>query len=782
MGLVLLTSAVQAADDPLAWPPVTSQTRPWTWWWWHGSAVDGTNVARELRSFRDAGLGGVQITAIYGVQGAEAREIAYLTPEWLKMLGRTVDEAQRLGMGVNMTLGAGWCFGGPTISEQDANAGVGVKTFKPTPGGRLDEMIDPKSTQALVAFSTNGWMVELTDQFKTNKEISLPPDQSWTVCAISQKPSGRKVKRAAPGGEGWMLNPIYPQALTNWLQWFDVAFAAQPGSRPQAVFQDSYEYRSEWAPDFFAQFEKRRGYQLQSELPALFANTSNSLPLAIDEPDRIGRVKYDYRRTVSEIMVQESGPAWIDWAHRRGFRTVYQAHGAPGNWLDLYGAADIPETEMFREQRSILVSKFASSAAHTQGRPLVGAETGTWVSEHFTETLADLKRVADDLFLSGVNHVYHHGTCYSPADAAWPGWLFYASTEMNPRNPIWRDVPALNAYLTRCQSVLQSGRPDNDVLLYWPVADFWSQPEGLLQSMGIGDTNWFQGQSIGASAGELWRQGYAFDYVSDAQLLQAKVVDGSIRMPGGDYKVIVVPPAKYMPIETLKCLFALIDQGATVWFQSLICEAPGWRDHQKQTAEMIELWREHTHEKDFWQRGIGALFQMEKAGRTVRLYKIMQPEATGIPHETMTEHDLQFVRRSFDGGWHYFIVNRGERAFDGWVALARPAGSVVILDPMTGSTGMAESRISKQGTAEVRLQLAAGESLILRAFADKQAKGPAWPYWRTNGRPMEITGNWNVKFIAGGPVCTVRSPNHEPSLVDDVPGHECDGVRRDGAV
>lgn len=42
--------------------------------------------------------------------------------------------------------------------------------------------------------------------------------------------------------------------------------------------------------------------------------------------------------------------------------------------------------------------------------------------------------------------------------------------------------------------------------------------------------------------------------------------------------------------------------------------------------------------------------------------------------------------------------------------------------------------------------------MILRAFADKNAEGPAWNYWQTNGQPVEITGTWNVKFIAGGPV------------------------------
>jgi hypothetical protein len=100
-------------------------------------------------------------------------------------------------------------------------------------------------------------------------------------------------------------------------------------------------------------------------------------------------------------MAEQSEPAWIDWAHKNGFSTIYQAHGTPGNWLDLYADADMPETEMFHNDRSILISKFASSAAHTQGRALTGAETGTWLKEHFTETLADVKSSPT--------------TCFSPA-------------------------------------------------------------------------------------------------------------------------------------------------------------------------------------------------------------------------------------------------------------------------------------------------------------------------------------------------------------------------------
>ena len=241
---------------------------------------------------------------------------------------------------------------------------------------------------------------------------------------------------------------------------------------------------------------------------------------------------------------------------------------------------------MFHNDRSMLISKFASSAAHVQGRELTGAETGTWLAEHFTETLADLKYLADDMFLSGVNHIFYHGAAIRRTRRRWPGWVFYASTEMNPRNSIWHDVPALNEYVARCQSVLQSGKPDNDILLYWPISDFWHNPSGLLQPMTVSQTGWFEDQPIGKTAHGLWNRGYAFDYVSDGQLQTAKVKNGEIQMPGGNYKVIVVPECKYMPLETFKKLLALAENGATVIFEKqLPTEVSGWGDLEKRRAE-----------------------------------------------------------------------------------------------------------------------------------------------------------------------------------------------------
>jgi glycosyl hydrolase family 106( putative alpha-L-rhamnosidase) len=714
-----------AADDPLGWPTITSQMRPWAWWWWHGSAVDQTNLSHELQRYHDAGLGGVQITSIYGTKGAEAREIPYLTPKWLDMMGYAVDEAHRLDMGVDMTLGSGWCFGGPTVSDQDANANVVVRTFKIAAHEKLTENFDRKTIQALVAFGSKGFEADLTEKISPTGDVNwTAPNAACIVYAISQKPSGQKVKRPAPGGEGWMLNPAYPQAMKDWLPWFDKAFANYHGSKPHGVFQDSYEYQTDWSPDFFAQFEKLRGYKLQTELPALFGNAQD---------DHAARVKYDYRLTISEL-IKASQPIWIDWAHKNGFVAINQAHGTPANWLDLYGEADIPETEMFHNDRNILISKFASSAAHTQGRELTASESCTWLKEHFTETLADVKYFVDDLLLSGVNHMYYHGTCYSPDDAPWPGWLFYASTEMNPRNPIWHDVPALNEYIARCQSILQSGQSDNDILLYWPVADFWSSPQGRLQRMAVSATDWFENQPMGKTAHELWDGGYAFDYISDSQLQKARAANGQIQLPGGKYKVIVVPQCKWMPLETLEQLVALAKKGATVIFdEKLPLDIPGLgnlksRQEWKTLVDQIQSFR-------FSGSGKIVISPLDRA-------------LSGMDDQEIfaSNGHLSYVRRSFDGGCNYFIANRTDRNFDQWIPLNGRPSSVAILDPMTGKSGIAASDFDDQ----IHLQLAPGESVILRAF-NKKTQGPAWTYWHTNGQPMEISAQWNVKFTTGGP-------------------------------
>src|ERR1700737_3218290 len=126
---VLASDAVgQTRPLPLAWPQITRDSRPWTRWWWMGSAVDSANLTVGLEELATAGFGGVEVTAIYGVRGAEAAYVPYLSDQWVQLLRYTTSEARRLGMSVDMPPGSGWRTGGPSVSAADANASLRITT------------------------------------------------------------------------------------------------------------------------------------------------------------------------------------------------------------------------------------------------------------------------------------------------------------------------------------------------------------------------------------------------------------------------------------------------------------------------------------------------------------------------------------------------------------------------------------------------------------------------------------------------------------------------------
>ena len=488
----------RSAMIPPSWPEIAREAKPWAYNWWMGSAVDAEGIEAQCKAMKEAGMGGFHVIPIYGAKGYEDRYRKYLSPAWMDAFKIAVETAKRYGLGVDMTMGSGWCFGGPQLSP-----GQGSWKVEALPGG-------------------------------------VPP-------YIDPSPTRQQVKRAGLGGKGPMMDPYSVEAMDAFLAPFSAAFDAPGASKPANVYHDSWEYYGAgWTPGFFGLFKAKRGYDLRDRLKE-FSGAG--------DPDEVARVKCDYRETLSDIVIEDTFPRWVEWARKRGIGTRNEAHGTCANWLDFYAICDIPETEMFAEEcRNILVSKFASSAANVTGKKLVSAESCTWLAEHFTETLRDFKVFVDRLFLAGANHIYYHGCCYSPVDAVWPGWSFYASSQMNPRNPVWRDACWLNAYFARCQSMFQACTPDNDTLLYWPLRDYWWNADGFERIMSVHNADgWFVSQPIGAAAAELYAQGYAFDYVSDRQLQNLDL---------SRYSQLVVPPCRRMPPATAAAVAKFRNRGA----------------------------------------------------------------------------------------------------------------------------------------------------------------------------------------------------------------------------
>src|SRR5688572_33477375 len=97
---ILMQCGQRAPDVQSGWPEITHETKPWTRWWWHGSALTKEGITAELEAYKKAGLGGVEITPIYGVHGYENEFKNFLSPQWMELLIHTLKEGERLDLGI----------------------------------------------------------------------------------------------------------------------------------------------------------------------------------------------------------------------------------------------------------------------------------------------------------------------------------------------------------------------------------------------------------------------------------------------------------------------------------------------------------------------------------------------------------------------------------------------------------------------------------------------------------------------------------------------------------
>ncbi len=762
---MLITGCARAAlaAEPLAWPEITRECKPWAYNWWPGSAVDPQSISNEFTRYAEGGLGGVHIIPIYGAKGAESRYIDYLSPKWMEMFACAAAVAERLGLGVDLTTGSGWCFGGPQVAPERGGWKLDVKVFDADTERGLTNTLRRQALQGLQALGPDGAAVDLLPRVDAQGRLDWKPERGGVkVAAVFAEPAkGPMVKRASPGGKGLMINPFDAAAMRQYLEPFTRAFPADgKGPKPRAMYHDSYEYYgTAWCEGFLAAFERRRGYRLTDELAA-FAG--------LGEAGRAARVKADYRETLSDLMVEDVFPQWTAWCRERGLLTRNEAHGAPANLLDLYALADVPETEMFghggadplvsrydadfgKADRNPFIAKMASSSAHVKGTRLASAEFGTWLAEHFHETPEEIKCLADLMFLSGINHLFYHGTCFSADDAAWPGWLFYAATEMNPRNPIWHDAPLLNGYIARTQAVLQSGKPSNDVLLYWPIHDFWQEDGPYVRQLTVHESAWMTNQPLGRTSASLWRLGIGFDYVSDRLLARVHVADGQlVTAEGAVYRALMVPSSHLMPHETLEKLCAFATGGANVIFCGQMPEdVPGWGGLAAKRAKFA-LAKARVQLMDAGAPGVsraavgkGSVY-VGRGDEALRLCGV-RGELEGV------QEGVRCLRRRHDEGFHYLVVNHGTKPLDGWVRLAVAARGVAVLDALTGLTGVAESRAAAGGGTEVRLWLEPAAAILLRTFDARAVTGPKFRLARTGRTVFDVPGPWQVLFVAGGP-------------------------------
>ncbi len=752
------------------WPEITRESKPWTRWWWMGNAVNKTDIEKQLRSLAGAGFGGVEITPIYGAQGYEDQYIDYLSHEWMEILQFTIQKADELGMGVDMNLGTGWPFGGPQITPDMAASKLALQNYKLSAGEKLADPItieDEKQNKAdvdllaLMAYEKEGLITDLIKFIDQDGMLNWAPISDGVVIAAFNGKTRQKVKRAAPGGKGWTMDHFSKEALDLYLSRFDSAFELID-RRPRAFFNDSFEvYGSSATKDIFQEFQKRRGYDLKLYLREL----GSSLDTEMNR-----RIQSDYRETVGELLMEEFTQPWTNWSHDLGALTKNQAHGSPGNLLDLYATVDIPECETFgstyfpipglrRDTADIRVDnevpdpimlKFASSAANVTGKKYVSSETFTWLAEHFKVSLSQCKPELEQAFLSGVNHVFYHGTTYSPEEAGWPGWLFYASVQFGPVNSFWTHIDGLNNYIARCQSVLQQGDADSDLLMYFPMYDVRNITGRLDQQLSIHSIDeWLHPTDFYKESNKLMKNGYFVDFASDRLISDFNVTKGEIHHDdqGGKYKTLIIPACEMMPIATLHDILELAQKGATIIFQELPKDVPGFHELEIRRSELKELLESIPFQKDDLNiktatMGSGKILLSSDLNAALNKLK--------IDHETINETGLKFIRRKIKGETYYYLVNHTAGNFDEAVELGIDTENAILMNPKHGNFGKITG-INENGKAKVRIQLKSGESIIVRCTDKNVDEIQDWNYTKSLKESINLEGPWKLTFSHGGP-------------------------------
>ncbi|HTD54550.1 MAG TPA: glycosyl hydrolase, partial [Silvibacterium sp.] len=462
--------SISALHEKFAHPP--DDSRIMMRWWWFGPAATKPELQRELEQMKAAGIGGVEIATLYPLALDDPQtgfhNYAFLSDEHIDALRFAVQQARRLDLRVDITLGSGWPFGGPHIPVTQA-AGELRTDLVPIPPGAssvaipytgagerlIEAFVVPSVPQRPGVSSLDpGKAVEAKDIRDGRLVVQAASQQRSAVFFISSR-TGMMVKRPAVGASGFVLDHCDSQAIQTHLRAVGdrllEAFGDQP---PYAVFSDSLEdYGSDWTPKLLDEFRERRGYDLEPYLPALIG----------DMGPKTAAVRHDWGRTLTELANENFLESLHGWAQQHRTLLRSQTYGFPPVSLASNQYEDLPEGEgkatlpMWREFSD---TRWAASAGHLFDKPVISSETWTWLhSPAFRATPLDLKAEADLHFLQGINQLVGHGWPYSPEAAGEPGWRMYAAAALNAHNPWFGVMSELALYLQRVSFALRQGEP-----------------------------------------------------------------------------------------------------------------------------------------------------------------------------------------------------------------------------------------------------------------------------------------------------------------------------------
>lgn len=749
--LVLQTSLSLAQAEPslallkqsFAHPP--DDSRIMMRWWWFGPSVSKPEIKRELEQMKSAGIGGVEIATLYPLALDDPQSgfhnMTFLSDEHLDALRFAAAEARNLGLRVDITLGSGWPFGGPHIPITQAAGAmrleiVEIPSGAPsiaipnlTTGERLEAVfLVPGSRDAFAAQEGN----QLREPLLDHGRLQLPSQLKGSNVAlffISSR-TGMSVKRPAVGAEGFVLDHYDKNAIESHLRAVGDRFVQAFGDHPPyAVFSDSLEdYGSDWTPDLLQEFQRRRGYDLAPHLLALVSDVGSDT----------SAIRRDWGKTLTELADEHFLQPLHEWARAHGTLLRSQTYGFPPVSLSSNQYEDLPEGEgkaTLLMWRQFSDTRWAASAGHLFGKPVISSETWTWLhSPAFQAAPLDMKAEADLHFLQGINQLVGHGWPYSPDIAGEPGWRMYAASALNAHNPWWFAMPDLAIYLQRVSFALRQGKPANDVALLLPDDDAWASFTVNGQSTSSVTTktgfntrgsNVSMDESMDRLLGhnvipQILDAGFNLDFI-DADAIDKL----DIRYP-----ILVLPGLDRIPLVTYRKIEQYAAHGGMVIASRRFpSKAPGLLNADSESQQIQEI-----SQRLFLGTGAPGRFVEDET-------KLGAALAHGKPDVIFSPKapEIGFLHRKLADGDLYFIANTANHPVHTHAQFRDPKTTAEWWDPFTGRT----SRIGKAPQIDIALQ--PYESRLIVFSNDLDQGNPVSPS-NTPSKYIDLSSDWKLTF------------------------------------
>ena len=687
--------------------------RPMMRWWWFGPAVEKSELEREILAMKAGGIGGFEIQPVYPMELDDAargiRNVPYLSPEFLDAVSFANRTGRANGMRVDMTLASGWPYGGPHVTVGEAASRLRQDVVD-VPAGAAGFALPAvmNGEQLIAAFVGTGVdpasLKPLQLQTGADGRAAIAPaDAPRKVVVYIASRTGQQVKRAALGAEGFVLDHLSRKAVDHHL-----ATVAEPlmkafgDAPPYAVFSDSLEvYNTDWTDDFAAEFRRRRGYDIVPHLPAVFTGQGPDAPA----------LRRDWALTQTELVGERYLTPIDDWAKKHGTQFRSQTYGEPAVALSSNRLVALPEGEgpQFRE---FSFTRLATSAGHLYGRPVISAETWTWLhSPAFAATPLDMKAEADRMLLEGVNQFVGHGWPYTPPGTIEPGYAFYAAAVFNDHNPWWNVMPQVTGYLTRMSWLMRQGEPANQVAVLLPNDDVYA----ALVPGKVSLSAEMHRYVTPALTAQILDAGQNLDYI-DAEAILAL---------GVRYPVLVLPHVTRLAPEVIDRLAAYVRGGGhIVAVGGAPSLAPGYLDAARVSTTVAAKAKAL-----FASPNVRSVANDDAVGAALRA--VLAPDLKLSAQAS----DVGFVRRKLRDADIYFIANTGNRPVHAQASFGAKRKTAAWIDPDSGRMTAAAVPAS--------LDLAPYESRVL-VLADALPSLPA-PVAAT-AEIMDLGRDWRLRF------------------------------------